>query len=521
MEYAGVAEAGGVKLVARSLCEELSREGYNVTVIMPRFGCTEGTAFANAKDRERSTKIAINGKSEEVSFIYSALDEGVKIIFVCSPHFAQKDAVYTYTAKEEEECPEHKKGTGHEDARLLDTLLCKAAAYLIEHPDSMEETADIVLCQDAACAMVSVYLNHPAAKPAIPCVVTIHNAAPAYTHEFASLDEAEQYTGLSRQVLCGAFNGHTVEPYLLAAECAVLTTVSKQYADELMDKNFDSDTRGLAAAFHTRLIQIKGILNGIDYERYDPAGNESLLPYKFDASRGDFAGKWKCRGHLFKLLSENHSKAPPAAIYHPLSAEKSRLINPSSIVFCYHGRMVHQKGIKILYNAMRTALYEAARLEKDVFFIAMGQGEAELEDMMESLADDYKENAVYIKGYDKALSRLVIAASDFILLPSITEPCGQEDFIAQIYGTLPAAHATGGLKKIIDGKTGFLYEPNTPQTLSIVISNLIDMKETDNARLLSMAEEAARNVREHHSWKDAVQEGYLPLFNDLLRHSSS
>lgn len=491
MEYAGIAEAGGVKLVSRSLCEEFAKEGCSVTVVMPSFGCTDKSALTDIEENYAEMDIKIDGKIEKASFAKANIKGNPKIpiILVCSEHFAQKKAVYTYTEEDEKECPEHKKGTGHTDARLLDTLLCKAAAHIIAllAEERANKEGSIVLCEDAACALACVYLKEYCTKGNIRSIVTIHNALSSYHHEFYSLDEAIRYTSLPREVLCGAFNGHKVEPYLLAAGCAALTTVSSQYADELTGCDEDDVTDGLSAAFRTRSIKIKGILNGIDYYRYDPAKDTSLLPYKFDAASGDFGGKVQCKEYVLKK-------------YFAIASDVKMAI------FCYHGRMVHQKGIAILCQAIRS-MFEKG---KEFLFIAMGQGESSLESMASLLAEDYKDKAVYIKGYDKALSRLVIAASDFIVLPSISEPCGQEDYIAQIYGTIPIAHATGGLKKIEDGKNGFLYCPNNAQTLFGVLENMINMKQDNKAGLEKMAIYAAQNVRDNHSWQTAARE-YLRI----------
>lgn len=513
MEYSGVAEAGGVKLVARSLCEELHRQGFCVTVIMPRFGCTDMSALCRLQEGECKTEIQIDGKRQKVSFdsahIIGEGGEGegtkeggdVKCILVCSPCFAEKGAVYTYTEDEEARCPEHKKGTGHLDSRLMDSLLCKSAAFIVERAVQDGTNApNIVLCEDAACALAPVYIKEAlkGTGKSVPSIVTIHNAGAAYHHEFSSLEEAQRYTGLSKEVLCGAFNGRTVEPYLLAAGCATLTTVSSQYAAELNSAAGDDITDRLSSAFRTRSIEVKGILNGIDYGRYDPAGEKSLLPYKFDAAAGDFAGKRQCKEYVLKKYFGRGA-----------GGEKD------VVLFCYHGRLVQQKGIRVLCPAVKEVLLDSAIEGKECLFIAMGQGEKELEDMMSSLQKECTEAAVYIKGYDKALSRLVIAASDFAILPSISEPCGQEDYIAQIYGTLPIAHATGGLKKIEDGKTGFLYSPNTAEALACVLRNIIDMKKERGQYFADMAKVAAQSVRDKHSWQVVLKDGYLPLFRDI------
>ena len=106
--------------------------------------------------------------------------------------------------------------------------------------------------------------------------------------------------------------------------------------------------------------------------------------------------------------------------------------------------------------------------------------------------------------------------SDFIALPSNFEPCGLEDFIAQIFGTLPVAHATGGLCKIIDDQTGFLYKPNTAEELSRTISNLVKLKQADSDIFNNMISYAADYVKSNYSWRIVAKEKYLELYNSLL-----
>ena len=101
------------------------------------------------------------------------------------------------------------------------------------------------------------------------------------------------------------------------------------------------------------------------------------------------------------------------------------------------------------------------------------------------------------------------------MLPSFFEPCGLEDFIAQIYGTIPVAHSTGGLKKILDGKTGFLFSPNTPETLSALLIKLAQKKHENNTAFDKMMIESAQYVHEIYSWKHVVDEKYLPLYESL------
>ena len=123
------------------------------------------------------------------------------------------------------------------------------------------------------------------------------------------------------------------------------------------------------------------------------------------------------------------------------------------------------------------------------------------------MAKKFAGSVIYLKGYEKVSARLAIAAADFSLHPSWFEPCGLEDFIAQTFGTLPVAHGTGGLKKIIDGKTGWLYQPNSAEKLSELLEKLIQMvKEQGRKVLYPMIKEASDYIHQNYSWDKVALE---------------
>jgi len=104
-----------------------------------------------------------------------------------------------------------------------------------------------------------------------------------------------------------------------------------------------------------------------------------------------------------------------------------------------------------------------------------------------------------------------------MVLPSNFEPCGLEDFIAQLFGTIPVAHATGGLQKILHLKTGFLYEHNDPNTLARVLRYLADDYKKNRSKYLDMARYAARYTKKNYSWKRILADAYLPLYRGMIQ----
>ena len=148
-------------------------------------------------------------------------------------------------------------------------------------------------------------------------------------------------------------------------------------------------------------------------------------------------------------------------------------------------------------------------------FFLVGQGEAALETRLTELAFEHRGQCVYLRGYDRAVSRLSTAAADFIVLPSKFEPCGLEDFIAQLYGTIPVAHATGGLHKILDGKTGFLYDENTGEALYQKLNMLTDWVKASRNNVKEIVSTGAQYVYATYDWSVVIDTHYMPFYNSL------
>ena len=518
-EYAGVAEAGGVKNVSCSLSETLVFLGHRVTVFIPMYGCTDISGLEDYCARcTKSIMVAACNGLHRVLFSRGMLN-GVEIVLVKNECFSSKRAVYTYTKAEESEDPSHRHGNGHLDSLLMNTIFQKAVVEygLIGKNDS---PPDIVHCQDAAAAMVPTFIDFersqsPKAKKVYgetKCLVTIHNAGPGYHHEFHSLDEAAWYTGLPHSILVHGLNGACVEPFLLAEKTACLTTVSPQYAEEILSDQ--TDTAGLSRVFKERGSKIIGITNGIDISRYTPTDPKaSLLPYRYNPETGDLAGKYRCRDFLLEKYACEKAVdcggIKDIETYGYLKEDSEREL----VYIAYHGRVVWQKGITVLTEAADRIL------EKNlpVRFIFIGQGQPELERELLRVALKYEGRCIYFHGYDRFLSRLCMASADLAIFPSYFEPCGLEDLIAQIFGTIPVAHATGGLCKIVDDETGFLYKKNCPEELESILVPLIEIKSRAGADVFSkMISHTASNVRKEFSWKQVTQSRYIPLYESLV-----
>lgn len=455
-EYAGFAEAGGVKNVVKALAEYAAQDGFAVTVFLPRYGnnterldtCT-GAADIRVADTLHPVR-------------YFELSRGgIRFVFVDSPLFTEKKDVYTYCTEELEyfrkklQRPDLKKGEGYVDSDQMNMLFQKAVyCYGLQ-----QRTApDVLHCHDAHTALPPAFIFSRLTGRNLfahtRALITIHNAGDGYRQSLYSLDHALSITGLPHSVLEYGLSGGMVEPFLAGAPYAELTTVSPWYADQLTHPEQSPYSHGFSQILAEKKLLITGITNGIDFTAYDPRNTAvSGLPFAFDIQKEDFDGKYACRSFLLEHL---RSIYPPFRLYKEVQwlGTLSPHESGKEVYAVYHGRFVHQKGVEVLLKTIPLMLQSCPQIR----FILMGQGNPALETEAITLTEVFSGQVVYCKGYNRQAARLVTAAADFIILPSLFEPCGLEDLIAQIYGTLPIANAQGGLKKIIHGKTGFLYD---------------------------------------------------------------
>ena len=148
----------------------------------------------------------------------------------------------------------------------------------------------------------------------------------------------------------------------------------------------------------------------------------------------------------------------------------------------------------------------------------MGQGEVDLENAIIDLTKQFPGKITYLNGYNQSIARMVCAINDFIVLPSYFEPCGLEDFIAQVYGTLPVAHRTGGLNKIINEKSGYLYDRNSSECLTAKLCEVIMIKKLKAGEITKVIKSAASYIHKEYLWKTVVQKKYIPFFKEILKN---
>ncbi|HTL46605.1 MAG TPA: glycogen synthase GlgA [Verrucomicrobiae bacterium] len=214
----------------------------------------------------------------------------------------------------------------------------------------------------------------------------------------------------------------------------MISTVSPAYAEEILS---EPGGNGLSVYLQRRRGDLLGILNGADYEQWDPA-KDRLIPARY--SPRDMAGKAVCKRELQKeFLLENAADVPVIGVV---------------------SRFVSQKGLQLLAPVIKD-LVRNMRVQ----FVLLGSGEKGLEDFFGGLPAEFPGKVGAWIGYDEGKAHRIEAGADFFLMPSLYEPCGLNQIYSMKYGTLPIVRATGGLKDTVRSYredlgtgTGFCFE---------------------------------------------------------------
>lgn len=499
-EYAGLAEAGGVKDVVRGLAEASARAGMPATVVLPAYGLLSLDSLSASPAAGFTLPVADHDRGrqyfDEPVQVLQARLLGVRLFLVKSPRFSALRDVYTYTAEDEQENHHRKKGTGHWDAHQLNLILQRAA---LETAHALEEAPDVVHCHDGHTAFLPAIIREDARHArrfgSTAAVVTIHNAGKGYHQEVWDPAFASLLTGLEPRVIeRGILNG-AADPLLLAGSYARLVTVSEQYAAELLAQGGEELSGGLGSALVRKGIGLSGITNGIDPGPWDPRTPERPgIPAGFDPRSPQPEGKRKCRRELARQLG---------------AADE-----PDGVpLYAFVGRLTGQKGIDVLFQAMKRLLASGPRR----WFVVLGTGQKEMEAMLTWLAaaPSLGGRLTFLPRYDRALASLIYASSDFFLVPSAYEPCGLTDFIAQIMGSIPVVHHVGGLVKVRDGETGFSYGAQDPADLAAAVERTTRLFFEEPGVLQRIRRTAFDEIFSRHTWDRVLADSYLPLYRAL------
>jgi starch synthase len=477
-EVVPFAKAGGLGDMVAALSNELSRQGHDVRIVLPRYYSVD----LGRLQRVGGPLGVPLGTGEEWCAVYAGRlpDAEVKVYFLDHQELYGRDGIYG--TRSEPSFPDNLRRFA---------VLSRGAFQLCRNLDWIP---DIMHAHDWPAAIVPVSLNTregegPFAETG--SMLTIHNLAhqgifPA--EEFVHLPLApELYQSAGFESPDGI---NLLQAGLENAD--ILTTVSPTYAEEIQTPEFGC---GLDALLRRRKKDLFGVLNGMDYDIWNP---ETDLHIPANFSHRNLDGKGVNKEALQRAFGL------PVDPEVPLVAMVSRLAD--------------QKGFGELCGPTHGSLYSICDDFK-LQFVILGTGDAWCEEEL-AVLDEKLPNLSVALEFNDPLAHLIEAGADFFLMPSVYEPCGLSQMYSLRYGTLPIVRRTGGLADTVENYdqesgegTGFVFDLLTPRALYDTVGWAVWAWYNQPEHILAMRRRA---MQERFSWEKSAQR-YLELYQRAVR----
>ena len=465
-------KTGGLGDVMYALPRALIPQNCDVKVILPRYKCIpqkwqEKMIYRGAFQMD----LCSDGRSFYVG-IMEYIQDGVVYDFIDNEEFFSNGNPYT---------------------NLVDDIpkFCYFAKAALAALNYMNWVPDIIHCHDWQAALVPVYLKTLFANTQLASaktMLTIHNLRFQGVYNIPTL---KYWTGLPDSVFnIDVFKTGYQDANMFKAGLAyadMITTVSNTYAGEIQTPFYGD---GLDAHLRHHSYKLRGIVNGIDVEQWDPM-TDSKLEKGYNAET--------------VLLDK---KANKRALQEQLGLD----VDDHKYVIGLISRLTDQKGLDLV-NAILPQL-----IDGNTQVVVLGTGDPRYEDSFRYFENAYKGSVCSNIMYDEGRAHLIYAGSDALLVPSLFEPCGLTQLIAMRYGTVPIVRETGGLKDTVqpynqytDEGNGFTFDRYETGLLLDAINRSKTVYFTDRARWDEMV---VRDMEKDVSWENSAKQ-YRNLYLEL------
>lgn len=468
-------KTGGLADVAGTLPIALQQGNIDVRLLLPNYACHNSGVFISNQLQNLKTICPLGNPFGfgDISLLSGQTSDGLDVwLLDCPELYASEGGPYL-----------GEDGRDHDNNHRRFATLSWAGATLGLHGKLFGWQADLVHAHDWQAGLIPAYFKswH---QQCPPVVFTIHNLM------YSGVFKGEKFSeiGLSSEL----YNVDGLEYYndfstLKAAlqYSDAITTVSPTYAGEIQTAEFGCGLEGL---LQKQSYKLSGILNGVDYQIWDPSSDTAIAKKYTPRTLG---AKAKNRSALLK-----HNDLPE---------------QDSAPVFGIVSRLTGQKGLDLVIDALPSILERGAQL------VILGSGDKELENRYLQLAQQYPQQVAVTIGYDEGYSHLLQAGCDSLLVPSRFEPCGLTQLYALKYGTLPVVRNTGGLADSVSegdshsAQTGFVFQDANSNDLCAAMHRAVDTFE-DQKRWLQLQKNA---MQQDFSWDKAAQK-YIELYETVI-----
>ncbi len=449
-------KTGGLADVVGSLPKYFDRNEYDVRVMLPKYACMDAAFLPNLRF-VCHFYVNLNWRKQYVGILESEY-RGIHYYFVDNEFYFAGSSPYNNI---------------YEDVEKF-AYFSKAVLASLPYIDY---APDVIHCHDWQTGLVPVYLHTAFGDDnfyaGIKTVFSIHNL------KFQGrwrIREVIDITGLPEQI----FNDKELESYGEAnylkggvVYADAVTTVSPSYANEITTQEGGEGLHGL---MNSRRNVLHGILNGIDYDEFNPQ-TDPYIESNF-SSKSVLSGK----------------KANKVA----LQKELGLPVRESAFVIGIVSRLTEQKGFDLVSYIMDDLVSQL-----DVQIVILGTGESKFENVFHHFHSQYPDKVSAYIGYSEEKAHKIYASADAFLMPSLFEPCGLSQMMSMRYGTIPIVRETGGLKDTVQAYNE--YE-NTGTGFSFCNFNADDMK-----YVVEYAYHVFRDERK--AWEDMMQRAMAQDFS--------
>lgn len=455
-------KTGGLGDVAGALPKALRQIGVNSLLITPCYRQTKGEYLWNlALD---DLWIDWRGRGYRAKAFYSEAN-GSPTFLIDAPEVFHRSSIYGFT----------------EDYERF-AFFCRAALALLKR---IGAPPDIVHLNDWHTGFAAVEIAHQRVWDSFwantRTVFSIHNVA--YQGGFGAGELWDLGFGSDWERNAFMSGGYASAMKGGLAVSDMLSTVSPRYGHEIQTAE---NGYGLDWLLRQRSNRLFGILNGVDYEIWNPETDAALAAH-FSAK--DLSGKAECK----KALLE-HFQLP---------------VNPTRPIFASVTRLTSQKGFELIQQVAGEILQTGA------YFIALGSGDKSYEKFLQALRDYAPRQVGVFVGYNEDLAHKIEAGADIFLMPSRFEPCGLNQMYSLRYGTVPIVRAVGGLDDSIQNfdvvgekGNGFKFrEFLADKFLEKIYEALFAYAQPDIWRKIQR-----NGMNEDNSWQNAARK-YVALYH--------
>ncbi len=459
-EVAPFAKTGGLGDIGGSLPKALKKMGHDVRVVMPAYKNIEA-GYPGIVSMEGQLDVP-TGDGNIPAGVFQGLlpDSDVPIYFIAEWQLFKRDTLY-----------------GYWDDVYRFAFFSRAA---LELTSFIDWRPDVLHAHDWHTAPAVTWLATAGQADerfrGIPSVFTIHNLA----HQGKANWHIMDYLGIITHSLNEEAYGEVNFMARGIYHANLINTVSPTYAREIQTPSGGANLDGL---LRYRTHNLHGILNGLDYDEWNPS-SDKRLPYHYDLETLENRIQNRYALQAYAGLPQRDNV--------PLIALVSRLD--------------FQKGLDITGHALHLLMNGFAG---DAQFIVLGTGDPQYETMFAQLASYHRDKMTAILTYNAGLAPLLYAGSDMFIMPSRFEPCGLGQLIAMRYGSVPVVRATGGLADTVqDGITGFTFYDYSAEAFWHALQKAIYIYNVDKD---SWSQIQRNGMMSDYSWGRSAQ-GYQQLY---------